>query len=211
MSRSERLTRLSRALRAPGPHRAADLAQALGVTERTIYRDMDTLRGGGVPIEGTRGTGYRVTASQSLPPLHLGPDELEALQVGLAAVAQSGDPDLGPAAKRLAERLDAALPEDGLAPLPLRAATRALPHLARLRQTIRARQKLDIDGRTVRPLRLDFWGRLWLLLVWDEDAEAHREIAVHEIGTLTVLPSLFAPEPGKTAADALSLRQNPAK
>ena len=211
MSRSDRLTRLSCALREPGPHRAADLADALGVTVRTIYRDMDTLRDGGVPVTGTRGTGYSITAQQSLPPLHLGPDELEALQVGLAAVAQSGDSDLGPAAQRLAERLDAALPEDGLAPLPLRAATQALPHLARLRQAIRARQRLEIDACTVRPLRLDFWGRLWLLLVWDESTESHRDIPVHEIDKLTVLPSLFAPEPGKTAADALLLRQNPVK
>jgi len=201
MSRSDRLTALMQALRAPGPHRAADLAAGAGVAVRTIYRDLDALRAGGVPVEGTRGTGYRITAERSLPPLHLDRDELEALQVGLAAVAQSGDQDLGPAASRLAAKLDAALPEDGLAPLPLRAAGRALRHLGPLRQAIRARQKLRVDGHVLRPLRLDFWGRLWTLLAWDETAGAHAEIAVHAIGALDPLPQLFVDEPGKTAAD----------
>lgn len=201
MPRSDRLSALMQRLKAPGPHRAADLAAALGVTVRTLYRDMDTLRAAGVPVEGTRGTGYRITARHGLPPLHLDRDELEALQVGLAAVAQSGDPELGPAARRLSDKLDAALPEDGIAPRPADAAARALRHLPSLRQAIRARQKLQVDGRVLRPLRLDFWGRLWTLLAWDERADRFAELAVDRIGTIEVLPSLFVEEPGKRAAD----------
>ncbi|KAA9010682.1 HTH domain-containing protein [Histidinibacterium aquaticum] len=188
-------------LKHPGPHRAADLAEALGVTVRTVYRDIDTLREAGVPVTGTRGTGYSVRESVSLPPLHLTSEEMEALQVGLAAVSQSGDADLADAAARLAEKLDAALPEDGLAARPADAARRALPHLAVLRQAIRSRQKLRVDGRTVRPLRLDFWGRLWTLLVWDEDLNDFSELQVDALAGIEVLPSLFLNEPGKMAQD----------
>ncbi|EAR51622.1 hypothetical protein OG2516_01846 [Oceanicola granulosus HTCC2516] len=199
--RGDRLSALMQALKRPGPHRAADLAARLAVTPRTIYRDMDTLRDAGVPLEGTPGRGYRITAALSLPPLHLDADELEALQIGLAAVAQSGEADLAAAAGRLADKLDAALPEDGLAPRPADAAARALPWLATLRQAIRARQKLRVDGRVLRPLRLDFWGRLWTLLAWDEAAEGFVEIGIDRIGALEVLPSLFVDEPGRRAGD----------
>ncbi|ROT96115.1 helix-turn-helix transcriptional regulator [Histidinibacterium lentulum] len=201
MSRADRLSDLMRALRRPGPHRAEALAGALGVSPRTIYRDMDALREAGVPVSGTRGTGYRITATRSLPPLHLTDDEMEALQVGLAAVAQAADPDLAAAAARLSEKLDEALPEDGLAPRPADAATRALRHLPTLRGAIRARQKLRLDGRVVRPLRLEFWGRLWTLLVWDETAGAFAELQVDRIGALEGLPSLFVDEAGRRARD----------
>lgn len=201
MSRADRLSDLMRALRNPGPHRAEALAAALGVTPRTIYRDMDALRQAGVPVAGTRGTGYRITATRSLPPLHLTDDEMEALQVGLAAVAQAADADLAAAAVRLAEKLDSALPEDGLAPRPADAAARALRHLPTLRGAIRARQKLLLDGRVVRPLRLEFWGRLWTLLVWDDDADTFAEVQVDRIGAAEGLPSLFVDETGRRARD----------
>ncbi|SLN47830.1 helix-turn-helix transcriptional regulator [Roseisalinus antarcticus] len=201
MTRADRLSDLMSRLKRPGVDRAADLAAALDVTERTIYRDMAALREAGVPVAGTRGTGYRITATISLPPLHLTPEELEALQVGLAAVAQSGDAELGAAAARLADKLDAALPEDGIAARPTDAAARALRHLPVLRQAIRSRQKLLLDDHRVRPLRLDFWGRLWTLLSWDETAGVFRETPVDRITALTVLPSLFVDEPGRRAKD----------
>ena len=201
MTRSRRLSDLMALLKRPGPHRAEALAAALRVSPRTISRDMAALAAAGVPVAGTRGTGYRVTAALSLPPLHLERDEMEALQVGLAAVAQAADPDLAAAAARLSAKLDAALPEDGLAPAPADAAARALRHLPSLRGAIRARQKLKVDGRVLRPLRLEFWGRLWTLLAWDEAAGDFAEIPVDTIGRVEGLPSLFVDEPGKRARD----------
>ncbi|QQA44090.1 helix-turn-helix transcriptional regulator [Pelagovum pacificum] len=201
MARSDRLSALMLALKRPGPHRAEALARDLGVTVRTIYRDIADLSAAGVPVEGTRGVGYRITATVSLPPLHLTPEELETLQIGLAAVAQSADAEMARVAGRLSDRLDALLPEDGIAPRPIAAAARALPHLATLRQAIRARQKLKVDGRTMRPLRLDFWGRLWTLLAWDDARADFAELAVDSISEVEVLPSLFVDEPGKRATD----------
>lgn len=71
MSRPERLKALIQSL-GTGPARtAAELAARFGVTERTIYRDMDRLRAEGVPLAGTPGQGYRLTAAFALPPLAL--------------------------------------------------------------------------------------------------------------------------------------------
>lgn len=211
MRRSDRLMTLIRLLRAGRLHKADDLARATGVSLRTIYRDMETLAASGVPIEGERGIGYRVTAAITLPPLNLTMDEMEALHIGLLAMQGADDPQLSGAAKTLWAKLDAVLPEDlpagqhSLAIYPFADAARGFQHLPRLRQAIRARQKLalTLDGqdRTVRPLALDYWGRLWTAVVWCETQRRFDEIRVDQITALRVLPSLFVDEPGKTIAD----------
>ncbi len=211
MRRSDRLMTLIRLLRGGTMHKAGDLARATGVSLRTIYRDMETLAASGVPIEGERGIGYRVTAAITLPPLNLTNEELEALHVGLAAMGQAADPDLSRAARSLATKLDAVLPEDrparhsALAVYPFADAARGFQHLPRIRQAIRAQQKLDLthDGRsrTVRPLALDYWGRLWTVVVWCETAREFDELRVDQINALRILPSLFVEEEGKRLSD----------
>ncbi|MDB9808656.1 HTH domain-containing protein, partial [Yoonia sp.] len=97
MRRADRLMALIQHLRDGALHKAADLAAATDVSLRTIYRDMDTLAASGVPIEGERGIGYRVTAAITLPPLNLTMTEVEALHIGLLAVGQNGDAELSSA------------------------------------------------------------------------------------------------------------------
>ena len=210
MPRKNRLAELTLLLRRPGPHRAEDLARALGVTRRTIYRDLDTLRLAGLPMAGHRGTGYRITADVTLPPLNLSLEELEALHLGLVAVSQGGDAELAEAAERLAGRLDAALPEDGPADpkasvLSFTTLAPGTRYQAALRQAVRARQKLEltVNGvvRIVRPLRIDYWGRLWSCVVWCETLGRFDEIRLDQIGALVPLPALFGPEDGKELRD----------
>ena len=110
MKRTDRLRQLIRILRDGDVHRAVDIAEKTGVTVRTVYRDMETLMASGVPMVGSRGTGYRITAPITLPAMNLSMAELEALHPGLMAVAQSGEADLTEAAQTLADKLDAALP-----------------------------------------------------------------------------------------------------
>ncbi|NNF72520.1 MAG: HTH domain-containing protein, partial [Rhodobacteraceae bacterium] len=86
MRRTDRLFELIQILRDGRLHRATDMAEALGVSQRTIYRDMDTLIASGVPVEGERGVGYMMTAPITLPPLNLTMAELEALHLGMAVV-----------------------------------------------------------------------------------------------------------------------------
>jgi predicted DNA-binding transcriptional regulator YafY len=213
MRRADRLMALIQHLRDGALHKAADLAAATDVSLRTIYRDMDTLAASGVPIEGERGIGYRVTAAITLPPLNLTMTEVEALHIGLLAVGQNGDAELSSAARTLSAKLDAVMPEDrsrapsgyGFAIYPFADAARGFQYLPMIRQAIRARQKLKLtmhgSDQTVRPLQLDYWGRLWTCVVWNEKIRNFAELRVDQITALKTLPSLFVDEAGKSLAD----------
>ena len=221
MRRTDRLFDLIQILRDGRLHRAQDLADRLGVSVRTVYRDMDTLMASGVPIEGERGLGYMATAAITLPPLNLSVIELEALHLGMAVVGEAADPELQEAARSLSAKIDAVLPEDrstpptgwGIAVYPFKDATRGFEHMPALRAAIRARQKVRIsyraaDGgvtdRTIRPLQLDYWGRVWTVTLWCELRAAFRVFRVDRIEKLSVLPQLFVDEAGKSLADYLN-------
>ena len=217
MARGDRLFELMQLLRKGGTHRAQDLAQALGVSVRTIWRDVDRLRANGVPVAGTRGAGYRITDAVILPPLNLAQDELDALNLGMAIVLEANDPDLKAAATRLAAKIDAVLPERVVADAdlwkfaasPWQNAARGFSHLATVRAAIRARQKLRVTGRDpgknrariVRPLQLACLGRIWTLTAWCETGARFAEFRLDLIETAEALPELFTDEPGKRLAD----------
>lgn len=223
MPRTDRLLSLMQILRDGGLHRAEDLARALGVTPRTIYRDIERLKAAGAAVEGTRGRGYRAPARITLPPLSLTPAELEALHLGIAIVAEAGGEEMQQAAQGLAAKIDAAgpevpppaQPEWRAALAPLADPARGFAHMPRLRAAIRARQKLRITylgpastGQTaqpetlrLRPLQLDYWSRVWMLLAWCETAGDFRLFRLDLIDSVEVLPELFTDEPGKRAAD----------
>ena len=200
-------------------HKAEDLSKRTGVSLRTIYRDMDTLAASGVPIEGERGVGYRVMAAITLPPLNLTMTEVEALHLGLMAVSRSNDPDLTRAANDLARKLDSVLPEDpskapegfNLAVYPFADAARGFQHLPSIRQAIRTRQKLSVrlDGATLvlRPLQLDYWGRLWTCVAWCETTQGFSDLRVDQVSDLRILPGLFVDEPDKSYATYLRQKE----
>ena len=109
--------------------------------------------------------------------------------------------------------VDAVLPEDRAAPQAafgfalgtLAEAARGFRHMGTVRAAIRARQKLRVlmDGapRTLRPLRLDYWGRVWTVAAWDEGAGAFALLRLDRMEEVAALPELFDPEPGRTLAD----------
>lgn len=220
MRRTDRLFELIQILRDGRLHRGRDLAERLEVSLRTLYRDMDTLIASGIPVEGERGLGYMMTAPITLPPLNLTLTELEALHLGLAVVTKAADPELQRAAKTLSEKVDAVLPEDRAAPAtgwgfavyPFAEAARGFVHMAPLRAAIRSRRKIDItyaapDGaetrRRLRPLQMEYWGRVWTLTSWCELRQDFRVFRVDRIRTLDVSFDTFPEEPGKTLADYL--------
>jgi predicted DNA-binding transcriptional regulator YafY len=218
MRRTDRLFDIIHILRDGKLHRAQDIATRLEVSTRTIYRDMDTLVASGVPVQGERGVGYMITEAITLPPLTLTVAELEALNLGMAIVAEAADPDLKAAALSLADKVDAVLPTQTIAEAdawkfavyPFADAARGFAHMPTLRAAIRARQKLRLvytskDGavttRVVRPLHMEYWGRIWTMTVWCELRNAFRVFRVDLITTAEALPELFVDEPGKTLAD----------
>jgi predicted DNA-binding transcriptional regulator YafY len=218
MARSDRLFDILQILRDGSMHTAQELATCTGVSLRTLYRDMDRLAGSGVPVEGTRGSGYRLAPVTTLPPLSLSASELEALNLGLAIAAEVADPALKAAATTLANKIDAALPQSAVAEAdawkftttPFANAARGLAQMPTLRAAIHARQKLritytDVDGgvtsRIIRPLKLEYWHRVWTLTAWCEYRSAYAEFRLDLINTSEALPELFTDEAGKTLAD----------
>ncbi len=221
MRRTDRLFDLILLLRDGRLHRAEDLAQSLDVSVRTIYRDMDSLVLSGVPVAGERGLGYMMTAPITLPPLNLTKTELEALHFGLAVVGEAADPELQDAAQSLSAKIDAVLPEDrttppsswGFAVYPFKDAAAGFRFMPQIRQAIRARQKLQISyaapdapplDRVIRPLQMEYWGRVWTVTCWCELRADFRSFRVDRIRSLKVMAELFVDEQGKSLADYIS-------
>lgn len=114
MSRSERLFLLLQALRTLAtPVTGEQLARETGVSVRSVYRDIETLRAGGADIEGEPGFGYTLVDDGSLRPRTFSRIEIEALTLGLAQVRQMGDPALAAAADAVLSKVAATLPSAG--------------------------------------------------------------------------------------------------
>lgn len=114
MSRPDRLFQLLQALRIlPAPVTGEQLAHATGVSVRSVYRDIETLRAGGADIGGARGFGYTLIDDGSLRPRTFSRIEIEALTLGLAQVRQLGDPALAAAAQAVLGKVAATLPSVG--------------------------------------------------------------------------------------------------
>ena len=148
------------------PVRGAQLADQLGISLRTLYRDIDALRAQGAVIAGDPGVGYQLRAGFMLPPMMFSPDELEALVLGARWVASHADPELAEAAGRALDRVVGVLPEG----LRLQVETSGLfapdwspvppePWLPALRRAIR-------EGNAVRLRYRDAQGRASERLVW---------------------------------------------
>jgi len=100
MKKTERLFHVIEQLRgSPRPATAAKLAEELGVSERTIYRDMKLLIAQGLPIMGEAGVGYVLAPHFDAPPLQFTPDELDLLSIGLRIAFREGDQPMRRAAE----------------------------------------------------------------------------------------------------------------
>lgn len=185
-SRAARLLQLLDTLRrrrTPAP--GALLARELGVTLRTLYRDVATLREQGAAIAGEPGVGYVLRPGFLLPPLMFSADELEALLLGARWVSLQADPELARAADGALTRIASTLPADarlGLETSGLmvpQSGTPAPPEpwLPALRRAIRDERKVvlqyrDADGqatrRTVWPFAMGFFQQSRMLAAWCE-------------------------------------------
>lgn len=115
MKRDARLYDLVQILRDGKLHTAEELAASLGVSTRTVWRDMAMMAATGLPVTGERGLGYILRSPLMLPPTVLTPDELEALACGLRHV-EANDPGLARAARNLLYKITTLLPQAGIGP-----------------------------------------------------------------------------------------------
>jgi len=187
---------------------AAQLAEALEVSTRTIYRDVLDLIASGVPILGEAGIGYQLSPSYRLPPMTFNADEIEALMLGTRMVEAWGDASLRQAARSIVDKVNAVVGESereqlstsALFSLRFRAQEQASQNLGELRQAINQRRLLrfgyeDETGqstlRTVRPLGLYFWGRAWTLAAYCELREDFRTFRSDRMRDVTLLEDTF--------------------
>ena len=200
---------------------ATHLAERLGVSERTVYRDIRDLILAGTPIDGEAGVGYRLRPGYDLPPLMFDRDEIQALVLGARMVRQFGDPALARASDAILGKVAAIVPKD-LAPLvaetrlfvpPTIGAGQSADALTLAREALIARRKLELsyakaDGgatqRTVRPLGIFFWGRTWTLAAWCELRQDFRNFRLDRIAASTMLDETFEDEAGKALRDMLA-------
>src|SRR5205085_9217652 len=94
------------------PVSGAVLAEATGVSLRTLYRDIDVLKAEGAHIDGEAGVGYVLKPGFMLPPLMFSEEEIEALVLGSRWVADRGDQELAEAARNVLAKIGAVLPAD---------------------------------------------------------------------------------------------------
>ena len=222
MRRADRLFQIVNVLRRRRTATTAThLAERLGVSERTVYRDIRDLILAGTPIDGEAGVGYRIRPGYDLPPLMFDRDEIQALVLGARIVRQFGDPALARASDAILGKVAAIVPKD-LAPLVAETrlfvpstigAGKSADALTLAREALIARRKLELsyakaDGaatkRTVRPLGIFFWGRTWTLAAWCELRQDFRNFRLDRIAASTMLDETFEDEAGKALRDMLA-------
>lgn len=219
MRRSERLTEIVEIIKDGRLHLARDIAEALEVSERTVYRDIATLIASGVPVEGERGVGYLLREPVFLPPLALSMTELEALSLGMSIVQEVADEELRLSAKTLHEKIASHAPNRRQSPdswgfglYEFKRLRDGLKYMPILRRAIREREVLHMtylslsDERTermIRPLQTDYWGRVWTLSTWCETRDDFRAFRIDHILSCQPTGRTFEDELGKTIEDYL--------
>ncbi|WP_238319547.1 helix-turn-helix transcriptional regulator, partial [Xanthomonas maliensis] len=190
------------------PVSAVQLAQTLGVSQRSVYRDIDTLRALGAPLDGQAGIGYCLKEGFFLPELAFSPEELDAVMLGLDWVKQRADPALVKCSERaLAKILSARqqLPalHDASAAILTAASTSELsdqPHTALLRDAIRRQRKLSIgyvdaqgvlSHRVIWPIALVYFDDVRVLAAWCEWRAAFRHFRVDRVQVEAMLEARY--------------------
>ena len=210
---SARLLRLLSLLQTPRVWPGAELAERLGVSARTIRRDVDRLRDLGYTVHATAGTpGYRLGAGAGVPPLLLDDDEAVAVAVGLGTAAVSGVAGMEETAVRALIKVEQVLPSrlrhrvgalrsavvqlaspvSGVDPTVLTAIATAIDDRESLRFDYRARDGVE-GRRTAEPHRLVSSGRRWYLVAWDQGRRDWRTFRVDRMGLRTPNGPRFAP------------------
>ena len=211
----------------------AELAERLGVSARTVRRDVDRLRELGYPVEAVPGVdgGYQLAAGAHLPPLVVDDDEAVALAIGLRAAAGASIEGIEETTLRVMAKLEQILPDhvrrrvdalnanvESLRWTP----TAVVPpaSLGLLAQACRDREEVRFDytrrdgetsARLVQPVQLVSVGHRWYLVAWDVRRIEWRTFRIDRMAEPRLGGVRFEPRepPGGSAADfvAAGLRQ----
>ncbi len=212
---SDPSTRMLRLLSLLQTHRfweGGELADELGVSERTLRRDVERLRSLGYPVDAARGTGggYQLRAGQRLPPLLLDDEDAVAIAVGLRTAAGGTIAGIEEASVRALTKLEQVLPptlhhqiaalQEAIVPVPKFGMPVASAALVTISQACRDRERLRFgyvrkDGeqadRTVEPHRLVSDHGRWYLVAWDLRREDWRMFRVDRMTSPTSTGTRF--------------------
>jgi predicted DNA-binding transcriptional regulator YafY len=221
MSRTGRLLELIGILRARRmPIAALDLARELGISQRSIYRDIETLRSLGAPIEGQAGVGYELRAGFFLPEFAFSPDELDALILSLGWVQQRADQALAHSSESaLAKILSAKNSGSKINDTPTLVAPASVservdpPQTALLRNAIRRQRKVAISyedaqgalsDRTIWPIAIVYFDDVRIVAAWCEERSAFRHFRVDRLRVRATLEDRY---PGRRQSIITRWRQ----
>ena len=225
-----RLLQLLSLLQTPREWPGGELADRLGVSRRTVRRDIDRLRELGYPVQATLGSdgGYRLVAGKAMPPLVLDDEEAVAIAVGLRAGAGHALEGVDEASVRALAKLEQVLPSrlrhrvatlqaattpltsgDGasIAPETLTVIASTIAGKERLRFAYRAKDGTGSRRRT-EPYRLVSTGRRWYLVAYDLDREDWRTFRVDRVSRPFATGARFTPRELPTGSAAEYLRQS---
>ena len=208
MSRAERLLDLLQVLRRHRqPVSGQILADELGISIRTLYRDIATLQGQGAHIDGEPGLGYILRPGFTLPPLMFSEEEIGALVLGSRWVVKQGDRELAGAARNALAKIAAVLPaelRDELEASSFLVGSPAQPEveidLSTIRQAIRTERKLAITyradkgpatNRTIWPFALGFFDRVRVVVAWCELRQGFRHFRADRIGRMELIDERY--------------------
>lgn len=202
MARTDRLLELVQALRRHRMPVSGDfLALELGISLRTLYRDIATLRAQGADIQGEPGMGYVLKPGFLLPPLMFSEDELEALVLGMRWVARRTGGSLSLAADNALARISAVLPKDLKDQLdgtlllvgPTIAADDRPEDITAIRTAIRKERKLALSyqdasaattERKIWPFALGFFEQARVIAAWCELRNEFRHFRTDRIAQI---------------------------
>ena len=204
MSRSARLLDLVQLLRRHRqPVSGQSLATDMGISIRTLYRDIATLQAQGAHIDGEPGVGYILRPGFMLPPLMFSEDEIEALVLGSRWVADRTDHRLGAAARNALAKIAAVLPDDLRQSLdantllvgPGPKANVPRVDLGAIRSAIRTEHVLfiaytdkngHISDRFIWPFALGYFEKVLVVIAWCETRQDFRHFRTDRIGRMDV-------------------------
>ncbi|GAA1669899.1 WYL domain-containing protein [Nonomuraea maheshkhaliensis] len=210
---SARLLRLLSLLQTHRDWSGAELAERLGVTTRTVRRDVDRLRELGYPVHATPGApGYRLGAGSDLPPLLLDDDEAVAIAVGLRTAAGGTVAGIEETSVRALAKLERVLParlrrrvhalQSMTVPMTGAAAPVDAGVLTAIAAACRDHEGLRFDYRShdgrdsvrsAEPHRLVHSGRRWYLVGWDVERRDWRTFRVDRMRLRTPGGPRFVP------------------
>lgn len=208
MSRSIRLLNLLQLLREYRyPVTAQVLAERLQISQRSVYRDIETLRAQGVNIDAAAGLGFQLKEDFLLPPMTLNETEIEAIFLALNWLSEIPDLALKSASRSVLAKLNAVLPEHCrhlLEQTTLRSINAWLPVdenlVEQVRLAIRQQVKIVVDyadeqqrisSRTVWPFALGYFNDRIVLAAWCELRQSFRHFRIDRIRQLSLSQELY--------------------